>query len=64
MGARAAEFASREFNLGITVTRYATVYEQLLKGSARGCMQINDDGLAKIHCERELYHRDASLIGD
>jgi glycosyltransferase involved in cell wall biosynthesis len=31
MGARAAQFVSREFNLGITVARYAAVYEQLLK---------------------------------
>lgn len=40
MGARAAEFVRREFNLGITVARYAAVYEQLLK--RRSQLPAND----------------------
>jgi glycosyltransferase involved in cell wall biosynthesis len=36
MGARAATFVRQEFNLDITVARYAAVYEQLLKCSKHG----------------------------
>jgi len=64
MGARAARFVSQEFNLGITVARYATVYEQLLKRSVRCHLQTVDDGLAKDGFECEPYHHNASLFGD
>ena len=39
MGGRAAQLVRKEFNLEITVARYAAVYEDLVNGSIRSCLQ-------------------------
>src|SRR5258705_11728789 len=55
MGARAAELVRREFNLEITVARYAAVYEDLVKRSVRSRLQMRKDAL-----EPEPYAQDAT----
>lgn len=42
MGGRAAQLVRKEFNLEITVARYAAVYEDLVNGSIRSCLQAKD----------------------
>ncbi len=53
MGARAAEFAKREFNLEITVARYAAVYEEMLNRPVRH-LQTADGVTASGRFERCL----------
>ena len=55
MGARAAELVRREFNLEITVARYAAVYENLVSRSSRSGWQMLKDAL-----EPGPYARDAT----
>jgi hypothetical protein len=55
MGARAAELVRKEFNLEITVARYAAVYEELVQRSSRSGWQMLKDAL-----EPELYVDDAT----
>ena len=45
MGARAAELVRKEFNLEITVARYAALYEELISRSARSRLQTLEDTL-------------------
>jgi formiminotetrahydrofolate cyclodeaminase len=59
MGARAAQLARMEFNLEITVARYAAVYEDLMRRSIRNRSQMLKDTL-----EREPYAQDATQFGD
>lgn len=42
MGARAAQLVRKEFNLEVTVARYAAVYEDLVNGSIRSRLQTKD----------------------
>jgi len=53
MGARAAQLVRKEFNLEITVARYAAVYEDLVRRSSRNRLQMLKDAL-----EREPYAQD------
>jgi glycosyltransferase involved in cell wall biosynthesis len=46
MGARAAELVRKEFNLEITVARYAAVYEDLVRRSTWSRVQMLKDALA------------------
>jgi glycosyltransferase involved in cell wall biosynthesis len=55
MGARAAELVKREFNLEITVERYAAVYEDLMRRAVRNRSQVREDA-----CESGLYAQDAT----
>jgi glycosyltransferase involved in cell wall biosynthesis len=55
MGARAAQLVRKEFNLEITVTRYATVYEHLLRSSLGSCWRMRRDAP-----ELEPYAHDAA----
>jgi glycosyltransferase involved in cell wall biosynthesis len=55
MGARAAQLVRKEFNLEITVARYAAVYEDLVKRSVRSRLQMRKDAL-----EPEPYAQDAT----
>jgi glycosyltransferase involved in cell wall biosynthesis len=55
MGARAAQLVRKEFNLEITVARYAAVYEDLVRRSVRGRLQMRKDAL-----EPEPYAQDAT----
>jgi glycosyltransferase involved in cell wall biosynthesis len=50
MGARAAKLVRKEFNLEITVTRYAALYEEVADRPSRNKLQEIKDRL-----ERELY---------
>jgi glycosyltransferase involved in cell wall biosynthesis len=59
MGARAAQLVRTEFNLEITVARYAAVYEDLVRRSIRNRSQMFKDAL-----EREPYAQDATQFGD
>ena len=59
MGARAAQLVRTEFNLEITVARYAAVYEDLVRRSSRNRLQMLKDAL-----EREPYAQDATQFGD
>jgi glycosyltransferase involved in cell wall biosynthesis len=54
MGARAAQLVKEEFNLEITVTRYAAVYEDLMRRSSRSGWQMLRNRL-----EPEPYAQDA-----
>jgi len=45
MGARAAELVRKEFNLEITVARYAALYEELISRAARSRLQTLEDTL-------------------
>jgi glycosyltransferase involved in cell wall biosynthesis len=56
MGARAAQLVKNEFNLEITVERYAAVYENLMRGSIRDRSQMKDTR------ESELYAQDAASM--
>lgn len=53
MGARAAQLARTEFNLEITVARYAAVYETLVRRSIRGGLPTLDDALVRAPCARD-----------
>ncbi len=55
MGARAAELVRTEFNLEITVARYAAVYEDLMRRSSRSGWQTLKDAL-----EPGRYAQDAT----
>jgi glycosyltransferase involved in cell wall biosynthesis len=55
MGARAAELVRKEFNLEITVSRYAAVYEDLVRRSSRSGWQLLKDAL-----EPEPFAQDAT----
>jgi glycosyltransferase involved in cell wall biosynthesis len=55
MGARAAELVRKEFNLEITVARYAAVYEDLVKRSSRSGWQMLKNAL-----EPDRYVEDAT----
>jgi glycosyltransferase involved in cell wall biosynthesis len=55
MGARAARLVRKEFNLEITVARYAAVYEDLVRRSVRSRLQMRKDAL-----EPEPYAQDAT----
>jgi glycosyltransferase involved in cell wall biosynthesis len=55
MGARAAELVRKEFNLEITVARYAAVYEDLVRRLSRSGSQMLKDVR-----EPELYAQDAT----
>jgi glycosyltransferase involved in cell wall biosynthesis len=55
MGARAAQLVRKEFNLEITVARYAAVYEDLARRSVRSRLQMRKDAL-----EPEPYAQDAT----
>ncbi|MDB5604377.1 MAG: hypothetical protein JWP25_1277 [Bradyrhizobium sp.] len=55
MGARAAQLVRKEFNLEITVARYAAVYEDLVKRSVCSRLQMRKDAL-----EPEPYAQDAT----
>ena len=59
MGARAAQLVRTEFNLEITVARYAAVYEDLVRRSIRSRLQMPKDAR-----EREPYAQDATQFGD
>jgi len=59
MGARAAQLVRTEFNLEITVARYAAVYEDLVRRSSQNRLQMLKDAL-----ERESYAQDATQFGD
>jgi glycosyltransferase involved in cell wall biosynthesis len=54
MGGRAAQLARKEFNLEITVARYAAVYEDLVNGSIPSRLQAKDE------LKPELYAQDAT----
>jgi len=54
MGGRAAQLVRKEFNLEITVARYAAVYEDLVNGSSRSRLR------AKDVLEPEPYAQDAT----
>jgi glycosyltransferase involved in cell wall biosynthesis len=54
MGARAAELVRKEFNLKITVARYAAVYEDLMRRSSRNSWHM----LGNAH-EPEAFVQDA-----
>jgi glycosyltransferase involved in cell wall biosynthesis len=55
MGARAAQLVRKEFNLEITVARYAAVYEDLVRRSVRSRLQMRKDAI-----EPEPYAQDAT----
>jgi glycosyltransferase involved in cell wall biosynthesis len=55
MGARAAQLVRTEFNLEITVARYAAVYEDLVTRSIPSRLQMLKDAPA-----REPYAQDAT----
>jgi len=55
MGARAAQLVRKEFNLEITVARYAAVYEDLVRRSVRSRLQMRKNAL-----EPEPYAQDAT----
>jgi len=59
MGARAAQLVRTEFNLEITVARYAAVYENLVRRSIRNRLLVLKNAL-----EREPYAQDATQFGD
>jgi glycosyltransferase involved in cell wall biosynthesis len=59
MGARAAQLVRTEFNLEITVARYAAVYEDLMRHSSRNRSQMLKEALG-----RESYAQDATQFGD
>jgi glycosyltransferase involved in cell wall biosynthesis len=59
MGARAAQLVRTEFNLEITVARYAAVYEDLVRRSTRHRLPMLNDAL-----EREPCATDAPQGGD
>jgi hypothetical protein len=48
-----------EFNLEITVARYAAVYEDLMRRSSRNRSQMLKEALG-----RESYAQDATQFGD
>jgi glycosyltransferase involved in cell wall biosynthesis len=59
MGVRAAQLVRTEFNLEITVARYAAVYEDLIKSTTRSRLPARDNAL-----EREPFTQDAKQLGD
>jgi glycosyltransferase involved in cell wall biosynthesis len=59
MGLRAAHLVKTEFNLEITVARYAAVYEDLARRAIRSRSQVLKDAR-----EREPYAQDATQFGD
>jgi len=59
MGVRAAHLVKTEFNLEITVARYAAVYEDLARRAIRSRSQVLKDAR-----EREPYAQDATQFGD
>jgi glycosyltransferase involved in cell wall biosynthesis len=59
MGARAAQMVRTEFNLEITVARYAAVYQDLMKRSVRNYLQMPKDGHERGPCAQ-----DATQFGD
>jgi glycosyltransferase involved in cell wall biosynthesis len=58
MGARAAKLVREEFNLEITVARYAALYEELISRSARSRLQTLEDAL-----DREPFRQRAAQLG-
>lgn len=61
MGARAAAFVRQEFNLDVTVARYAAVYEQLLKRSNQ--YRQTDDGIVKSRAKHKPCDHDVTVFG-
>jgi glycosyltransferase involved in cell wall biosynthesis len=59
MGVRAAHLVKTEFNLEITVARYAAVYQDLARRAIRSRSQVLKDAR-----EREPYAQDATQFGD
>jgi glycosyltransferase involved in cell wall biosynthesis len=59
MGARAAQLVRAEFNLEITVARYAAVYEDLLTRSIWNRLPVPKDAV-----DHKAYARDATQFGD
>lgn len=59
MGARAAQLVRTEFNLEITVARYASVYENLMRRVIRDRLPVLKDELG-----REPFTQDATRFGD
>jgi glycosyltransferase involved in cell wall biosynthesis len=59
MGARAAQLVRADFNLEITVARYAAVYEDLLRRSIQNPLPMRKDALGS-----ERYVQDATQFGD
>jgi glycosyltransferase involved in cell wall biosynthesis len=59
MGARAAELVRKEFNLGITVARYAALYEELMNNVVLSRLHMSEDASG-----RELFHQRAAQFGE
>jgi len=59
MGARAAQRVKTEFNLEVTVARYAAVYEDLMSRSVRNRFQMRQDSF-----KRDAVTRDAAQFGE
>jgi glycosyltransferase involved in cell wall biosynthesis len=59
MGARASELVRKEFNLEITVARYAALYEELMNRSVRSHLQMLKDA-----AELEPFHQRAPQFGE
>jgi glycosyltransferase involved in cell wall biosynthesis len=59
MGTRAAQLVKTEFNLEITVARYAAVYEDLVKHCSRNRSQMSKDAL-----ERQPYAQHVTQFED
>ena len=57
MGARASELVKREFNLGITVARYAAAYKDLLHRASQDRRYASKDGTLHEPC-----HQNADLL--
>jgi glycosyltransferase involved in cell wall biosynthesis len=53
MGARAAELVRKEFNLEITVARYAAVYDDLMRCSIRNRSQMRGDARESGLCSQD-----------
>jgi len=64
MGARAAKLVREEFNLDLTVARYAAIYEELLSRSARTRRHTVGDPPGGIALEHGPCCDDAPQIGD
>lgn len=59
MGVRAAELVRKEFNLEITVARYAVVYEDLVRRSSRSGRRALKDALEPGLCAQDATSREA-----
>jgi glycosyltransferase involved in cell wall biosynthesis len=58
MGARASELVKREFNLGITVARYAAAYKDLLYRVGQDRRYASKDGALHEPCHQNADHLD------